>query len=181
MKKQFTLLTLAIIALIGIWSALEAPDEAPVVVGDPHFVDAYAKDFTMLSLNENGQPYYTLTAELMEHFNDTGESVITKPVFNISRDADAWVISAKRGRIDDDNTWVTLNEDVVMLQTNSDNPLKLKTSKMRFNTKTQIADSDKRVDITQGELSLKSNGMIYNNATGNLELLAGVNGIYVKN
>jgi len=96
-------------------------------------------------------------------------------------DDSAWVISARRGKIDDNNTWVTLNEDVVMKQTDSDSPLLLKTSKMRFNTKTQIAHTDKRVDITQGLLSLKSHGMVFNNKTGNLELLAGVNGIYVKN
>ena len=181
MKKQFTLLTLIIIALIGIWSVLEAPDEVPLVTKDPHFVDAYARDFTMLSMDKDGQPYYTLTADLMEHFNDSGEAEITQPVFNIDKNDNAWVISARRGKIDDNNIWVTLNEDVVMLQTNSDNPLQLKTSKMRFNTKTQIAHSDKRVDITQGALSLKSNGMVFDNKTGDLELLAGVNGIYVKN
>jgi LPS export ABC transporter protein LptC len=180
-KTQFTFLTLIIIALIGIWSVLEKDDEAPVVVKDPHFVDAYARDFTMLSMDKDGQPYYTLTADLMEHFNDSGESEITQPVFNIDMDDSAWVISARRGKIDDNNTWVTLNEDVVMKQTDSDSPLLLKTSKMRFNTKTQIAHTDKRVDITQGLLSLKSNGMVFNNKTGNLELLAGVNGIYVKN
>ena len=181
MKTQFTLVTLIIIALIGIWSVLEDPEEASVAVKDTHFVDAYAKDFTMFSMNERGQPYYTLTANLMEHFNDTGESEITQPVFNINKDDKEWVISAKRGKIDEDNTWVTLKQDVVMLQQNTDNPLQLKTSKLRFNTKTQIAHSDKQVDITQGELSLKSNGMIFDNINGNLELLAGVNGIYVKN
>lgn len=167
--------------MIGIWSVLEDPDEATAVTKNPHFVDAYAKNFTMTSINKDGQPNYTLTADLMEHFNDSGESEITQPVFNIDRDDNAWVISAKRGTIDDDNIWVTLNEDVVMLQKNSDNPLQLNTSQMRFNTKTQIARSNKRVDITQGELSLKSNGMIFNNLTSDLELLAGVNGIYVRN
>ena len=180
MKTQFTLLTLVIIAMMGVWSVLQAPDEAPAIAGDPHFVDAYAIDFTMLSMNKDGQPYYTLTALLMEHYNDTGESEVTQPVFNMNREDKAWVISAKRGIIDDDNIWVTLNDDVVMLQKNADNPMQLKTSRMRFNTKTQIAESNKQVDITQGTLSLKSNGMIFNNLTGNLELLAGVNGIYVK-
>jgi LPS export ABC transporter protein LptC len=180
-KKQFTLLTLVIIALIGVWSVLESPDEVPVTDADPHFVDAYAKDFTLVSLNEKGQPLYTLTAELMEHYYDTGESEITAPVFNFDKDDSAWVISANRGIIDDDNIWVTLNDDVVMLQKNTVDPLKLKTSKMRFNTRTQIAQSDKRVDITQGTLSLQSNGMIFNNKNGNLELLAGVRGRYVKN
>jgi LPS export ABC transporter protein LptC len=180
-KKQFTLWTLVVIAFIGIWGVIQAPDEAPVVVKEPHFVDMYVKDFTMISMNEDGHPYYTLEAILMEHFNDTGESEITEPVFNINKDDDAWVISANNGTIDDKNTWVTLRDNVVMLQKNSDNPLRLKTSKMRFNTKTQIANSNRPVDIKQGALSLKSNGMIFNNVTGELELLAGVNGTYVKN
>lgn len=181
MKTQFTLVTLIIIALIGIWSILKDPEEAPVAVEDAHFVDAYVKDFTMFSMDEHGQPYYTLTAQLMEHFNDTGESDITQPVFNFSKDEKEWVISAKRGKIDKDNIWVTLSDDVVMLQKNTNNPILLKTSKMKFNTKTQTAKSNKPVDITQGDMSLKSNGMIFHNITGNLELLAGVNGIYVKN
>jgi lipopolysaccharide export system protein LptC len=180
-KKQFTLATLVVIAFIGIWGVIQAPDEAPVVVREPHFVDMYVKDFTMVSMNEDGQPYYTLEAVLMEHYDDTGESDITEPVFNIKRDDSAWMISARRGTIDDQNTWVTLNDNVVMLQQNTDSPLELKTSKMRFNTKTQVANSNRQVDIKQGTLSLKSNGMIFNNLTGQLELLAGVNGTYVKN
>jgi len=181
MKKQFTLITIAIISSIGILSVLEAPDEAPLVETDPHFVDAYVKDFTMVSMNENGRPGYTLTANLMEHFNDTGESEISEPVFNINREDNIWVISARNGIIDDDYTWVTLEDDVVMLEKGSEIPLKLKTSKIRFNTKTQVANSDRPVDITKGSMSIKSKGMKFNNITGRLELLANVNGTYVKN
>ena len=180
MKQQFTLITLVIIALIGVMSVLQAPDEVPPVETAPHFVDAYIKDFTMVSMNETGQPLYTLTADLMEHYNDTGESEISEPIFNINRDDNAWVISARNGVIDDDNIWVTLHNDVVMLQKDTPAPLKLKTSKLRFNTKTQVADTDQKVDITQGKLSIKSNGMTFNNLTSSLELLEGVKGIYVK-
>ncbi|MGB5584283.1 MAG: LPS export ABC transporter periplasmic protein LptC, partial [Gammaproteobacteria bacterium] len=74
----------------------------------------------------------------------------------------------------------TLHNDVVMLQKDTPAPLKLKTSKLRFNTKTQVADTDQKVDITQGKLSIKSNGMTFNNLTSSLELLEGVKGIYVK-
>ncbi len=180
MKKQFTLVTLVIIAFIGIWGVIKAPEEVPIVEREPHYVDAYIKDFTMLTMDGHGLPYYTLTAEFLEHYNDTGESHVTAPVFDIDREDDAWVISARNGTIDDNNIWVTLNDDVVMLEKNSETPLRLKTSKMRFNTRTQIANSDRRVDITRGELVLQSNGMVYNNTSGVLELLAGVNGTYVK-
>lgn len=180
MKKQFTLITLITIAFIGIWSVMKSPDEAPPPERAPNYVDAYIKDFTLVSMNEKGQPGYILTADLLEHFNDTGDSEVTEPVFNIKKDDNSWVISARSGTIDNDNTWVTLIDDVVMLQTDAAVPLKLTTSKMRFNTKTQIADTDRQVDITQGGLAVRSNGMKFNNVTGTLELLAGVNGVYVK-
>jgi LPS export ABC transporter protein LptC len=180
MKQQFTLITLVIIALIGVVSVLQAPDEAPPEETEPHFVDAYIKDFTMVSMNETGQPLYTLTADLMEHYNDSGESEISEPIFSINRDDNAWVISARNGVIDGENIWVTLHDDVVMLQKDAPTPLKLKTSKLRFNTKTQLADTDQKVDITQGASSIKSIGMKLNNVTGKLELLEDVKGIYVK-
>ncbi|MBT8127662.1 MAG: LPS export ABC transporter periplasmic protein LptC [Gammaproteobacteria bacterium] len=180
MKQQFTLITVVIIALIGLLSVLQVPDEEPPIETDPHFVDAYIRDFTMVSMNENGKPIYTLSADLMERYNDTGESEITQPVFNINKDDQAWVITARHGLIDDDKIWVTLRDDVVMLQKDVITPLKLTTSKLRLNTQTQVADTDQKVDIIQGSMSIKSNGMEFNNLTGNLELLDGVKGIYVK-
>lgn len=181
MNKQFTLITLVIIALIGLWSVLQAPDEPPPVVTDPHFVDAYVKDFTLVSMNEEGQPVYTLTADLMEHFNDTGDSEVAEPVFNIDRNDNAWVLTARSGVIHDDNIWVTLHDDVVLIQSDAIPPLRLETSKLRYNTRTQVADTDRKVDIKQGTISVTSTGMKFNNITGELELLADVNGTYVKN
>jgi LPS export ABC transporter protein LptC len=134
----------------------------------------------MVAMSETGQPKYTLNADLMEHYNDTGESEVTEPIFNIDKDDQAWVISARRGLIFDDNELVKLYDDVVMLQKGAATPLKLETSELRYNTKTQIADTDKEVNITQGSMSIKSNGMEFNNLTGNLELLESVKGIYVK-
>ena len=180
MKQQFTLITVGIIALIGLLNVLQEPDEEPPVETDSHFVEAYIRDFTMVSMNEQGKPMYTLTADLMERYYDTGESEITHPVLSIDKDEQAWVISSRRGLIDDDSVWVTLHDDVVMLQKDVITPLKLTTSKLRINTQTQIADTDRKVNITQGSTSIKSNGMKFNNLTGKLELLEGVKGTYVK-
>lgn len=181
MKNPFRLGTLVIIILIGLWVITGPPEEEPPEKEkDPHFVDAYIKNFTMTSMNEEGAPDYTLTAQLMEHYNDTGESMITAPVFNIKRPDSNWRVSARYGNIDNDNIWVTLDEDVVMQQQNTENPIQIKTSRMRYNIKTRIANSDEPVDINQGAMVIKSNGMIFNSLTGQLQLLAGVNGTYVK-
>jgi LPS export ABC transporter protein LptC len=178
-KKRSTFVTVSIIAAIGIWSAMIPEEKVLITEKEPHFVDAYIRDFTMTAMNEDGKPDYTLKAELMEHYNDTGNSDIKQPVFNFIQEDGSWLVSAKRGNIDQTSTWVVLKEDVVMLQQDAENPVRIRTSQLRFNTKTQIADTDKPVDIDQGNSVLKSNGMIFNNTTGKLELLAGVNGTYV--
>jgi LPS export ABC transporter protein LptC len=178
-KKRSTFVTVSIIAAIGIWSAMIQEEKVLITEKDPHFVDAYIKDFTMTAMNEDGEPDYTLKAKLMEHYSDTGDSDINQPVFNFIQEDGSWLVSAKRGNIDQTSTWVVLKEDVVMLQQDTENPVRIRTSQLRFNTKTQIADTDKPVDIDQGNSVLKSNGMIFNNTTGKLELLAGVNGTYV--
>ena len=181
MKIPFRLGTLVIIILIGLWVITEPTvEKPPVKEKDPHFVDAYVKNFTMTSMNEEGTPDYTLTAQLMEHFNDTGDSKITAPVFDLKRPDSNWRVSARYGNIDDDNIWVTLEEDVVMQQQDTENPIQINTSYLRYNTQTRIANSNEPVDIHQGTIVIKSNGMIFNSQTGQLQLLAGVNGTYVK-
>jgi LPS export ABC transporter protein LptC len=66
-----------------------------------------------------------------------------------------------------------------MLQKDSPTPLELTTSQLRYNTRTQVANTDKVVNITQGSLKVRSKGLSFDNSTGILELLKDVNGTYV--
>jgi LPS export ABC transporter protein LptC len=67
-----------------------------------------------------------------------------------------------------------------MQQQEIDFPVHVKTSQLEIDTARQIARSSQIVNIIHKELNLQSEGMILNNATGELELLASVKGSYVQ-
>lgn len=182
MKRLLTLSIFVIIALAfwGLQNFEEKKDEAIRDDADPHFVDLFMRNFTLTAMNENGKPSYTLQASYFEHYNDGSNSLIEKPVIHLLQDNNNWVITAKTGEIDNDNNLIILHDDVVMQQQQADNPVQLETSQLEINTASQIARSDQQVNIIQGELKLESRGMILNNSTGELELLASVKGNYVS-
>lgn len=178
-KTRFTAVTFIAVALLGLWSAFRSgkEDQAKTEL-EPHFVDAFIRDFTMTQMDPTGKPAYVLQADYLEHYNDTEESVITKPLFNVS-DAEArWKISAQRGNIDRDGTWLVLNDDVVMLQTDTPNPIRLETSRLRINTTTLTADTDRPVRIHRDRQEITSRGMQYNSRSGMLEFRSRVRGTY---
>jgi len=181
-KKSFTLATLVIIVMLGLWSAINRPGEKlPEPVKDPHFIDFFINAFKMTSMDETGRPAYILTGSRMEHFNDTGESLVTDPVFMFSQNMDTWELLASQGHIDDDNIWVKLSDGVVIRQTDKVQPMLIKTSELRINTRAEIANTDRPVAITQGMMQITAEGMVLDNNKGTLVLLENVKGIYIKN
>ncbi len=180
MKRLLTLFIFVIIALAfwGLQDFEENKDEAVNDDADPHFVDLFIRDFTLTAMNENGEPDYTLQASYFEHFNDGSNSQIEKPVIHLLQANSNWIITAKTGELDNDNNLIILHDDVVMLQQQTEFPVQIETSQLKINTSNQIARSDQPVNIIQRELKLKAKGMILNNSTGKLELLASVKGNY---
>jgi len=180
-KRLLTLSIFVIIALAfwGLQNFEEKKDDAIHDDADPHFVDLFMCDFTLTAMNENGQPGYTLQASYFEHYNDGSNSLIEKPVIHLLQANNSWIITAKTGELDNDNNLIILHDDVVMQQQQTDFPVQVKTSQLEINTTSQIARSDQQVNITQREFKFESRGMILNNSTGELELLASVKGNYV--
>jgi lipopolysaccharide export system protein LptC len=178
-KTRFTAVTFIAVALLGLWSAFKSgkEDQAKTET-DPHFVDAFIRDFTMTQMDATGKPAYVLQASYLEHFNDTEESVITKPLFNIADAKTNWKISATRGNIDRDGTWLELNDDVVMLQTDTPSPIRLETSRLRINTATLTAMTNRMVRIHRDRQQITSRGMEYDSRNGMLEFRSHVRGTY---
>lgn len=182
MKRLFTLFIFAIIAL-SFWGlqsyeekkAAEVSDEA-----DPHFADVFMRDFTLTAMDANGKPSYTLQGSYFEHYNDGSNSLIENPVIHILQANNRWVISAKTGEIDNANNLIILHDDVVMQQQETDSPINVETSELEIDTAKQIISSSQLVNIINNEITMQSTGMILNNTTGELELLASVKGRYVQ-
>ena len=68
-----------------------------------------------------------------------------------------------------------------MQQQNADPPVTIRTSNLLIDTRTQVAKTRARVDISNGLSQIESDGMIYNNISSDLELSSNVNGYYVPN
>lgn len=178
-KTRFTAVTFIAVALLGLWSAFKSgKDEQAKTELDPHFVDAFIRDFTMTQMDTSGKPVYVLQADYLEHYNDTEESVITKPLVKIADNRANWNISAMQGNIDRDGTWLVLNDDVVMQQTDTPSPIRLKTSRLRINTATLTAMTNRTVNIHRDRQSITSRGMKYDSRNGTLEFRSHVRGTY---
>ena len=180
MKRLLTLSIFGIIVL-AFWSLQNIDgnkDQAISDAADSRFVDLFMRDFTLTAMNENGQPEYTLQASYFEHYNDGSNSLIEKPVIHLLQDNNNWLITAKTGELDNDNNLIILHDDVVMQQQQTEFPVRIETSQLKINTASQIARSDQPVHIIQKELNLRAKGLILNNSTGELELLASVKGNY---
>ncbi len=178
-KTRFTAVTIIAVALLGLWSAFKSGKEEQAKTGiDPHFVDAFIRDFTMTQMDATGKPAYVLQASYLEHYNDTQVSVITKPLLNIADAKTKWKISAMQGNIDGDGTWLELSDDVVMQQTDTPKPIRLETSHLRINATTLTAMTNQMVNIHHDRQQITSRGMEYNSRSGTLEFRKHVRGTY---
>lgn len=182
MKHLFTLSIFGLIAL-AFWGLQGYENEKAVNVtdeADPHFVDLFMRDFTLTSMDEKGNPSYKLQASYFEHYKDNTSSLLEKPIIHFLQNNNRWVISAKTGEIDNDQKQITLHDEVVMQQQETDFPVQVKTNYMEIDTDKQIAISNQKVNISHRQLKLQSEGMILNNTTGELELLASVKARYIQ-
>jgi LPS export ABC transporter protein LptC len=178
-KTRFTAVTFIAVGLLGLWSAFKSGrDEQMDEEHNPHFVDAFIRDFTMTQMGANGEPAYVLQASYLEHFNDTEESVISNPLLNLSDPKANWKIGAMQGNINRDGSWLELDDNVVMQQTNTPNPIRLETSHMRINTSSLSAVTNRVVKIHSANQQITSRGMEYNSRRGTLEFRSNVRGTY---
>lgn len=181
MKHIFTLSLVTVIAL-AFWGmqAYEKTRDAKVDEEiEPHFIDLYMNAFSLTAMDAEGVPGYTLQASRLEHYNDTSSSFIANPVIHLLKTDKLWVIRAQSGEINEQQNRIVLRNNVVMTQQDIDNPIQLNTSLLEIDTTRQIARTDQTVTIVQQAFKLQSNGMILDNTTGKLELLASVEGSYV--
>ena len=182
MKRLFSLSIIIIAALI-FWGSQTWENKRAInslESSDPHYVDVFIRDFTITSMDDNGQPAYTLKAKRLEHYSDSEYAVIDEPVIQLTQGKHHWLISSKIGEIDDNNQRIILRGEVVLLQQGKQQPIQLETEQLEIDTRQKIAKSTQTVSIIQHTFNLQSEGMILNNATGQLELLNNVEGSYAQ-
>ena len=177
------LLFLSIIAALVFWASQSWENKTAVKnleSSDPHYIDVFIQDFTLTAMTAEGKPAYVLKAKRFEHYNDGDYAIIMEPTIELKQGKQHWLINAKSGEIDDNRQSIILRGSVVLQQQGETQPIRLETEQLEIDNHQQIVKSMQTVSIIQQEFNLQSEGMILNNATGEIELLNGVKGSHVQ-
>ncbi len=143
---------------------------------DKPYVQIFMNEFELTAMDDSGTPAYTLHGSRLQQFNDSDDIKIEQPVIHLLQKNDQWKISAENAILNNKNNTIQLNNNVLMQQQNIEPAISIRTQTIVVHTKTQIAQTQALVGITQGQSQIKSDGMIFNNITSELELLSNVSG-----
>ena len=178
MKSRFTILIVGVIAVSSWWLLSTEQQKQSTEIIDNHFIDIFINNFTITSTDESGKTAYTLRADRLEHYNDEEYSQIINPAIRLPQNDSHWLINAKFGEIDNQQSFITLRDNVTMKQIGSDTIFVINTQAMTINTISKIIESNKEVSIQNGTLKLTSDGIYFDGQLQQLKLLSNVSGIY---
>ena len=180
MKGPLSLIIFLLLAITVWWSITENYEEEQLhQAKSKSYVEIFMNEFEITTMNENGSPNYILNGSHLQRYNDSDETEVQQPVFNLLQENGQWKISADNAIINDKNDTIQLNDNVIMQQQNIEPAITIRTQRLLINTKTQIAQTQTQINITQGQSLLEAKGMIFNNLTSELELLSNVSGYYL--
>ncbi|NOQ68626.1 MAG: LPS export ABC transporter periplasmic protein LptC [Gammaproteobacteria bacterium] len=181
MKHAINLSIFLVLAIIAWWSITTDYNNTHQLqqVTSKDYAEIFMNQFEMTVMGENGKPDYILNGLHLQRYSDSDDTEIKQPVFQLLQENNQWKVSADKALINDKNETLQLIDNVVMQQQNVKPAVTIRTQHLLINTNTQITQTQAQVDITQGKSRLKSNGMIFNNITSELELTSNVNGYYL--
>lgn len=145
---------------------------------DEPYVDIFMNEFELTAMDESGAPSYILHGSHLQRFNNSDDTEIKQPVFHLLQKDAQWKITADSAIVNNKNKTIRLNNNVFMQQQHIEPAVSIRTQTLLIHTKTQIAQTQALINFTKGPSQVKSNGMIFNNLTSELELLSNVNGVF---
>ena len=153
------------------------------------FPHTYLLDIQVRQFDEAGNMRYQMSAPVVRSFQvqDTptaGDySLFTTPAFLLSNDPQKpnWYVSAQEGRLDTNNEWFTLKNEVLARQTSEkQGETTFNTSELRLNTQQQFAETDKAVTMRAAKSEINAVGLRADMKREHIELLSHVKGTYER-
>jgi len=180
MKRFISFSIFLVISIIVWWTITEysGDNDQAKKASSSRYVEVFMNEFVLTAMDDAGNPDYTLNGSHLQRFNDSDETEIKKPVIQFLQQSGQWKVSAENAIINNKDETILLNDNVVMQQQNIEPAITFRTQSLLLDTKTQIAQTNEAVEIIHGISSIKSQGMIFNNKTQELELSSNVNGYY---
>ena len=145
------------------------------------FAKIFMNKFEMTSMGKDGKPNYILHGSYLQRTNDSDDTNIEQPVFQLFQENKHWEISADNAIINEKKQTIQLETNVLMQQQYIENAITIRTQYLLIHTNTQIAQTETTVNITHGNSRLTSDGMVFNNTTNQLELSSNVSGRFSAN
>ncbi len=181
MKGLISFSIFIIIAVIVWWSITEDLSGSHQLqqTSNMPYVEIFMNEFELTAMDESGAPNYTLHGSHLQQFNNSDDAEIEQPVFYLLQQNARWKINADIAILNSKNKTIQLKHNVLMQQQNIEPAVSIRTQSLLVHTKTQIAQTQALVNVTQGLSRMKSNGMIYNNITSELELSSNVSGDFL--
>ncbi len=131
------------------------------------------------SFDPQGNLSDMLEAERIDQFSRGNYSLITAPRFySHSDDGKTWSASASRGRYEDRRERLLLRKNVVL--SHDQTGTTMNTNALNIHLKTKVAQSNRRVTITQGDNRTTADGMVAELDRETITLKPNVESIYVQ-
>lgn len=182
---------LVVIVLVILFATLKysskedavAPQQAPIKV----FPQTYVVDVEMRQYDREGNIRYQMNTPLIRRFqvkdnaSDNDYSLFTTPVFILVNNPlkPGWFVTAQEGRLDNNDTWFTLTQEVLARQiSEKQGETTISTSDLRLNLQDQFAETGKAVTMRAAKSQITAVGMRADMKREHIELLSNVKGTY---
>lgn len=169
-----------IIVLLGLILWWSQDSDEPVIrpTSDRTVLDAFMNSFTMKAMDESGNIALILSADSLKHYSNTKLSELEQPRISMLDQAQQWHIQSRSGLIDKRKQHVKLQDDVIIKRV--DDPageFTITTDLLEIDITKQIASTDSTVTMINQDIELRSKGLLLDNQSGKLNLLADVKSI----
>jgi len=181
MRTYIFLAILIIIAIFSLWLQEDIKKKPPQdTQQSTHFPDYFMEDFSIINLNKQGQPEYTLKASKMLHYADDNTAELETPHIEFTQAESKFSIQAKRATYLQNKNIIHLYEQVIIHRAPSSkhNELSIHTDYLKIDTQSRIAETDQLARVKTAEAELTTHGLIFNNIQGTLKLQSQVKGVY---
>ena len=171
--------------LIGLgfsgWLYLDANKQNETIHDHSNTPDGIMENATMLRFDEQGQLLNRIQADKLTHFPGNDSTQIEKPnIILFKANAKPWTITAKQGLASEGSDVITLQKQVNIRQPAgpSNAPTVIKTEKLTYLPKQQLAKTDQFITLEQPGITVTSIGMKAHLDTSQIELLSEAKGKY---
>ena len=182
-KKIWLYFILTVLVLLS-WLAADrmAPKPNKIQTTAGHRPDSFSKQFTKITMTEEGKPKNKLIADAMVHYKDDDTTELEKPVFTyFNEESPPWVVHSDSGLIGAEGETIFLSEKVLITRDAAPGkePVTINTENLTIKPSIDFAETDKFAELISNRDRVSGIGLsLYFGENKRIRLHSHVKGIY---